>query len=85
MALEIWIPPSARAEPQDVLRCNLCGKRIPATHQEQHLRHMRACVKRNKDRIDAAVERLQADPFRQPADKERYAYVRKRAAERKEI
>ena len=78
MALELIIPRSA-LDRQRVLRCLVpgCGKRFPIDQNQQFERHVKACSKKNEDRILEVVEESRSDYFRAPADQELYEHMRK--------
>lgn len=76
MPLEIWIPPSAR-EKQRFLRCELCTKRFPLAQRPQFDRHVKACVRRNGEKLEAHVARRDSDFGLDGFDTELYAHLRK--------
>lgn len=77
MALQLLVPRSALDPPRKVLLCTLCGKKLPLGQEEQFVRHVKACLKRNPEAIEAAVADRESDYFRSPADVELYRHIRK--------
>lgn len=78
----LLLPPSA-AKPRLVLRCTVpgCGTEFPMEHKVQFVRHCKACANRNADRIEKRVAEIDSNYFTAPADKERYAFYRRRGAQ----
>jgi hypothetical protein len=65
MPPELWIPESAvpPREPRTYLQCTLCDLKLPRTQREQFLRHLKACAKKNEDKIEAELERRNQSVF----------------------
>lgn len=84
MALELWIPPTAR-EKRHVRVCTLpgCGMKFPYHQHEDFRRHVEKCAKRNMDQIEAEIARRESSSFQSIDDKEAFEWVRKRQAEGK--
>jgi hypothetical protein len=85
VALEIWIPPTAREPKRRVLRCEVCLRRgilkeFPFDQRQQWRRHVIACAKKHEDVVDGEVAEATKSAFRSQADPELFAHMRRKAA-----
>jgi hypothetical protein len=91
MALELWIPDTARRElgldapPRRVRLCTVCGTRFPLEQTQQWGRHVTACARRNEDAIEAELDAHNNNGFTGILDKEKFEWVRRRRAEGKKL
>lgn len=67
-----------RAEPKRWLQCEIpgCGKQFPMTQRPQFERHVKACLRRNGDALEAHVARREEMHGDADFDQEYYAYLR---------
>lgn len=72
---KLWIPESARKK---WLQCDIpgCGRQFPLDQRQQFERHVKACLKRNGDRLEAHVARREAEHGDADFDQEFYEYLR---------
>lgn len=84
MSLQLWLPASAR-DTQKVYKCNVCQMRFPEDQKQQWRRHTIACIRKNPEHVEELVAAQEASIFTSIADKEKWAWVRKRQAEGKRV
>ena len=82
MPLEVWIPKSTVDK---TYRCNVCLRRFPEDQKQQWARHVGACGKKNLDNLQELVARRESNDFQSVSDKEKFAWIRNRARQRKEL
>lgn len=81
-SLQVWIPDSAR---KTTYHCRLCGKSFGETEQQQWVRHVKACAKRNDDAIQEEMHERDNDILFRPMDKERYHFMRQNPRKKRRI
>lgn len=81
MAGEIWIPESAREEKPHHSLCLICGQRFPKSQRQQFERHVAACSRKHPEHGEDIVAERDGNAVTGLLDPERYAFVRRRAAD----
>lgn len=71
----LWIPEAAREKKR---ACMICGQRFPHDQAQQWKRHVISCDRKNPEVVEGMIAAHESDDIVAVADKEKYAYKRRR-------